>query len=88
MNHIIYIHITYIEIKASAQNVNKNMLELISNESDKAKLMEYLQLEAVLKILRQYLDSTQSSVNTKVAALNWIHRLFTHVQSEVSIVFY
>lgn len=61
------------------------MQELVSADSDKAVVLKYLNLEAVLKVLRQYLDSTHSSsVETKVAALSWIHRLFTRLQTEVS----
>lgn len=74
------------EIKASAQNVNKNMLELVSSDCEKAKVLEFLNLDAVLKVLRQYLDLAQSSVETKVAALNWIHRLFTQLQNEVNLI--
>lgn len=61
------------------------MLDLVSSKDDKEKVLKYLNLESVLKVLRQYLDLAQSSVDTKVAALNWIHYLFTEVQSEVCI---
>lgn len=73
-----------IEIKSCAQSVNKNMLELVSSEQDKAKVLKNLNLESVLKVLRQYLDLAHSSVETKVAALNWIHHLFTQMQNEVN----
>lgn len=59
------------------------MLDLVSSKDDKANVLKYLNLESVLKVLRQYLDLAQSSVETKVAALNWIHHLFTEVQAEV-----
>lgn len=78
-----FVCILKLEIKSCAQSVNKNMLELVSSEQDKAKVLKNLNLESVLKVLRQYLDLAHSSVETKVAALNWIHHLFTQMQNEV-----
>lgn len=81
----LFIHL-YLDVKNCAQNVNKNMLELVSSKEDKANVLKYLNLESVLKVLRQYLDLAQSSVETKVAALNWIHHLFTEVRAEVTTI--
>lgn len=61
------------------------MLELVSSKEEKAKVLEHLDLVSVMKVLRQYLDLAHSSVDTKVAVLNWIHHLFTQVESEVII---
>lgn len=60
------------------------MFELISAQSEKEKAFQYLDLDSVMKVLEQYL--VQSSVETKVAVLKWIHHLFTQAENEVSWV--
>lgn len=68
-------------IKECAQAVNKSLLELVSSKEDKSKNLKNLDLDSVMKVLRQYLAN--SSVHTKVAVLKWIHHLFTQVETEV-----
>lgn len=69
-------------IKECAQAVNKDLLELVSMKEDKSKNLKNLDLDSVMEVLRQYLAN--SSVHTKVAALKWVHHLFTEVESEMS----
>lgn len=72
----------FIDIKECAQAVNKNMLELVSSKhSTSAKVFTNLNLDSIMEVLRQYL--TNSSVETKVAVLKWIHHLFTEAKDEV-----
>lgn len=70
-------------IRECAQSVNKSLLELVSNKEEKAKNLKNLDLDSVMQVLRQYLANS-SSVPTKVAALKWIHHLFTEVENEMS----
>ena len=60
------------------------MLELVS-DGDKSKNLKNIDLDSVMEVLKQYL--VQSSVNTKVAVLKWIHHLFIshNIQDEVFI---
>lgn len=71
------------DIKKCAQAVDKNMLELVSSKNEKEKAFKYLDLDSVMKVLQQYL--VQSSVDTKVAVLKWIHHLFTQAENEVGL---
>lgn len=71
------------DIKECAQIVNKNMLELVSSKADKSQVFSNLDLESVMEVLRQYL--AQSSVETKVAVLKWIHHLFTEAKDEMAL---
>lgn len=57
------------------------MFDLISSQDEKEKAFQYLDLDSVMKVLQQYL--VQSSDDTKVAVLKWIHHLFTHAEDEV-----
>lgn len=57
------------------------MFELISAQNGKEKAFQHLDLDSVMKVLEQYL--AQSSVETKVAVLKWIHHLFTQAKNEV-----
>lgn len=59
--------------------VNKKLFELVSSSNEMAKDLE---LKSVMEVLRQYL--AHSSVNTKVAALQWIHHLFTEIHDEMA----
>lgn len=61
------------------------MFELISAQSEKENAFQYLDLDSVMKVLEQYL--VQSSVETKVAVLKWIHHLFTQAENEVRSMF-
>lgn len=56
------------------------MLELVSHKD--VSTLKNLDLESVVEVLKQYL--VNSSVNTKVTSLRWIHHLFTEVQDEMS----
>lgn len=58
------------------------MLELISAQDKKEKAFRYLDLDSVMKVLQQYL--VQSSVETKVAVLKWIHHLFKQAENEMT----
>lgn len=57
------------------------MFELISSKEEKEKAFNNLDLDSVMKVLQQYLAT--GSVDTKVAALKWIHHLFTQAEKEV-----
>lgn len=59
------------------------MLELVSSKADKSQVFNNLDLESVMEVLRQYLS--QSSVETKVAVLKWIHHLFTEAKDEMAL---
>lgn len=59
--------------------VNQKLFELVSSSNDVAKDLE---LNSVMEVLRQYL--AHSSVNTKVAVLQWIHHLFTSIHDEMT----
>lgn len=63
------------DIKECAMAVNANMLQLVSRGA--VAKSEVLDLNSVMDVLRQYL--AHSRVDTKVAALKWIHHLFTEV---------
>lgn len=76
------LYLIRLDIKQCAQAVDKNMFELISSKKEKEKAFKYLDLESVMKVLQQYLE--QSSVDTKVAVLKWIHHLFTQAEDEVN----
>ncbi|CAO1392829.1 unnamed protein product [Diamesa tonsa] len=67
-------------IQECAKAVNKAMLELVSHKD--VSTLKNLDLESVVEVLKQYL--VNSSVNTKVTSLRWIHHLFTEVQDEMS----
>lgn len=54
------------------------MFELVSS----SKNAKDLELNSVMEVLRQYL--AHSSVNTKVAVLQWIHHLFTEIHDEMT----
>lgn len=70
-----------VEIKDCATAVNISMLELVSAGDKKQDVFAHLDLESVMEVLRQYL--VDSSVETKVAALKWIHHLFIEARHEV-----
>lgn len=72
------------DIKKCAQEVDKNMLELISSKDQKEVAFKNLELDSVMKVLEQYL--IQGSVDTRVAVLKWIHHLFTQAEKEVKRV--
>lgn len=74
----------YLDIKETAQAVNKTMLELVSSKSDMSQVFKHLDLDSIMEVLRQYL--AHSSVDTKVAVLKWIHHLFTEAKDKVCIV--
>ena len=61
------------------------MLELVSSKNDRPEVLNKLDLDSVMEVLRQYLG--HNSVDTKAAALKWIHHLFTEAKDEVSISF-
>lgn len=69
-------------IRESAVAVNNALLQLATNKDDKDQNMRSLNLNSVMNVLGQYL--VNSSVNTKVAVLKWIHHLFTEVHDEMS----
>lgn len=54
------------------------MFELVSVSNDNSDL----DLNSIMEVLRQYL--AHSSVNTKVAVLQWIHHLFTEIHDEMA----
>lgn len=68
------------ESRDCAQVVNKKMFELVSSLSSSENAN--LDLNSVMEVLRQYL--AHSSVNTKLAALQWIHHLFTEIHDEMA----
>lgn len=70
----------FLDIQECAKAVNKAMLELVSHKD--VSTLKNLDLESVVEVLKQYL--VNSSVNTKVTSLRWIHHLFTEVQDEMS----
>jgi vacuole morphology and inheritance protein 14 len=75
-------------IKDCAQEINKNLLALISHQDenpDAKESLKNLDLDSVMEVLRQYL-TVQSSVPTKVAVLKWIHFLFTEINDEVRML--
>lgn len=55
------------------------MFELVSASNDSE-----LDLNSVMEVLRQYLAHSSSSVNTKVAVLQWVHHLFTEIHYEMT----
>lgn len=61
------------------------MLELVkqklTDDENSSKNLNNLNLDSVMDVLRQYLSN--SSVHTKVAALKWIHHLFTEIHDKV-----
>lgn len=67
-----------VECRECAQVVNKKLFELVSSSTD----IKDLELKSVMEVLRQYL--AHSSVNTKVAVLQWIHHLFTEIHDEMT----
>lgn len=72
-----------LDIKETAQAVNKTMLDLVSSKSDMSQVFKHLDLDSIMEVLRQYL--AHSSVDTKVAVLKWIHHLFTEAKDKVII---
>lgn len=69
-------------IRESAIAVNGALLELVTNKEEKVENLKNLNLNEVMNVLAQYL--VNSSVNTKVAVLRWIHHLFTEIHDEMS----
>uniref|UniRef100_A0A1Q3FD56 Protein VAC14 homolog n=1 Tax=Culex tarsalis TaxID=7177 RepID=A0A1Q3FD56_CULTA len=69
-------------IKDCAIAINANLLELVSTSENKQKNLSAMDLAPVMEVLRQYL--IHSSVPTKIAALKWVHHLFTEVHDEMS----
>ncbi|XP_055618469.1 protein VAC14 homolog [Toxorhynchites rutilus septentrionalis] len=69
-------------IKECATAVNDHLLVLVSARNDRQKNLQYLDLDSVMQVLRQYL--IHSSVPTKIATLRWVHHLFTEVHDEMS----
>lgn len=57
------------------------MLELVSAKENRKTKFSLIDLDSVMEVLRQYL--AHSSVETKVAVLQWINHLFTEAQNEV-----
>lgn len=80
----IFFNLSSLDIKETAQAVNKTMLELVSSKSDMSQIFKHLDLDSIMEVLRQYL--AHSSVDTKVAVLKWIHHLFTEAKDKVTIV--
>ncbi|XP_001861850.2 protein VAC14 homolog [Culex quinquefasciatus] len=70
------------QIKDCAIAINANLLELVSTSENKEKNLNAMELDSVMEVLRQYL--IHSSVPTKIAALKWVHHLFTEVHDEMS----
>lgn len=58
------------------------MQELVAAPDKKQHVFAHLDLDSVMEVLRQYL--ADSSVETKVAALKWIHHLFIEARQEVT----
>lgn len=77
-----HFHSFTVDIKETAQAVNKTMLELVSSKSDMSQIFKHLDLDSIMEVLRQYL--AHSSVETKVAVLKWIHHLFTEAKDKVT----
>lgn len=67
----------HIESRECAQLVNKKLFELVSSSNE---MVKDLDIKSVMEVLRQYL--AHSSVNTKVAAMQWIHHLFTELKHD------
>lgn len=70
------------DIRDCATAVNGNLLDLVSAKDKREHVFAHLDLDSVMEVLRQYLSD--SSVETKVAALKWIHHLFIEARDEMS----
>lgn len=73
----------YADIRDCATAVNVNLMVLVSAKEKKDQVFAHLDLDSVMEVLRQYLSD--SSVETKVAALKWIHHLFIEARDKVSV---
>lgn len=75
--------ITFLDMRECAQAVNRNMFELVSDKDTKSKVFQNLDLNKLMKVLRQYLE--HSPVDTKVAVLKWFNHLFNEAKEEVIV---
>lgn len=66
-------------IRESAVAVNTALLDLATNKPEN---LGHLNLNSVMNVLAQYL-AVNSSVQTKIAVLKWVHHLFTEIHDEM-----
>lgn len=70
-------------IKETATRVNADLMKLVNERGDgeRGSLAESLDLSSVVEVLTKHLMHT--SVQTKVAVLKWIHRLFQNIPNKM-----